>query len=147
MCAAIALAKGVNRVQFAEIVGSAASEDRRAQCGQQSFGQKLSEELAERGLNLGYECEVELPGFSDIHGPEFSRPRLDVLENIAVDRTKVRSVKLALYWRFGEGQQAATAGARLELGKLFGRPRVTQISEDARPGIDVRVHRACRVGP
>jgi hypothetical protein len=94
--AAVSIAKGMNGVQLAHVMGSSAGELRTAEARKVSFLFQIVRKLAEALRNLIAEGKRKLPGAGNVHGAKFSGPGIHVLENVAVDRLKMPSVKLSL---------------------------------------------------
>lgn len=140
LCAAVSIAKGMDGVQLAHVMGRSAGKSRTGEVREVSFLFQLARKLAEALGNLIAEGERELPGAGYVHRAKSSGPGTNVLENVAVDRLKMLPVKLSLDRMVGQLAQAARGHIHFELGETLWIANVAKVFKNARSQVNVRVH-------
>src|SRR5947209_13816409 len=120
LCSPVALAKGMRRIQLAQIIGRALNKLLLAEARQKFFLRQLFESLLQGGLKKCSSAE-KMPAFGNVHSAELTRPIEDVLEDVAMDRFEMCGVELAGRWGFdqlGEASMRASSLERVEFSRI-----------------------------
>ncbi len=133
--AAVAIAEWVNIVHVAHDAGCRIRE-----CADAQFAKKVG--LCKSPVDVGHARFDELAklellaALGDLHCPQLSRPGVDILKQVAVDRAKVSKVKVTGRCAFND---PLSDKPPLHTGELIGISEAKPVSKDAGAWVEVRI--------
>src|SRR5579875_2752390 len=92
---AVALAEGVDGVDFAEIEGGPPGEGFGGEVAEVGFGGELAEEVVEGGGDVLRGGEGRAAGLGEAYEAELAGPGKDVLKEVVMDAPEVSGVEVA----------------------------------------------------
>src|ERR1017187_858558 len=117
---AIAFAKRMSRIQFAEKIGSAPGKARSIEVNEVIPGREFFQDLLQRRFEEGSESE-EVPSLGYVHRPKLSRPFVHVLEDVPMNRLEVCDVEFPRNGSIDRLCNAPVRSARFEALQQIGR--------------------------
>ena len=94
LCAAVALAKGVDNVELGQEIGGEGDEFVRGCSPPIRWSVQAIEQLSQLLIDVGGQTE-EIPALGRLHGPRRSRPLIHILEEMAMDGPEVLNIEIA----------------------------------------------------
>jgi hypothetical protein len=139
LCPPVSIAKGMNGIDLAKVIGASNGGGFEATAGEIPFTLQFSTHVVEARNNVLVECEG-IAGFRDIHGTELSRPFVHVLKDVLVDRLEMPRIEPARYRLVFQFNGPPGCRYRLKLAEPAGVTNIPQVPKNIRSGGDVRVH-------
>ena len=138
LCPAIAFPKRMSSIQIAEKIGRAIGKHRGIQVSEVVLHREFLQDLLQRRFEERSDSE-EMAALGYVHRPKLSRPFVHVLEDVPMNRLKMRDVESPRHEGINQLRNAPVRAACFEARQLFWVSETAQVLEDVCAGIELRV--------